>query len=455
MRAHRTTRRHQLAGGAGTLLGSILAACGAPPSAQPAQSARKAPVTLPVWNHTSYGTEVDKSFYPVGYQLFKEQTGHTIDETVLPENQEYIDKLTTSVAAGSPVEAVFVHPSWLPSLATAKVLAPIDAFASKDNSLKKADFYPGTITYYEFPFGGKLYGLPYYSGPCVTIFNRSLCEQAGIKPPDQREKEGTWTWDGAQEFALQLTKEVAGQRVWGWSALTDDMHRLNILVWGYGGDFWDKDVTRTVLAEPAAVEGLQKYADFQARLKAIPVGDDARALTSGKSGNIISGRIGARYGIKGDVPEITQWAEKGNVKIGMAPIPKGPQGRFVRNGPNSFCLPTGTKHPEVAYELMAFLTMDDFQRVNMKLGGSTPPRKSQMDTLFAKSLQPWESFDVWKQAMELDKPLIMTSKQSDIQALWGPEYAKVRAGDQTARQLVDKLVPPINDLLRQAKAQQG
>src|SRR5262249_52444543 len=159
---------------------------------------------------------------------------------------------------------------------------------------------------------------------------------------------------GAQDFSVQLTKQVAGQQVWGWSALTDDMHRLNILVWGYGGDFWDKDLTKTVLTEPAAVEGLQKYADFQAKLHVVPTGDAARALTSGKSGNLIAGRTGARYGIKGDVPEIAQWADKANVQIGMAPIPKGPKGRFVRNGPNSFCLPAGTRHPDVAYALMAF-----------------------------------------------------------------------------------------------------
>src|SRR5262249_37068464 len=154
--AGRRTRRHAL-GGAAAAGAVVLGACGGPAQTPPSKASQRAPVTLPVWNHTSYGTEADKAFYPVGYQTFKEQTGHTVDETVLPENQEYVDKLTASVAAGSAVEAAFVHPSWLPSLATAKVLAPIDAYAAKDSTLKKADFFPGTIMYYEFPFGGSLY----------------------------------------------------------------------------------------------------------------------------------------------------------------------------------------------------------------------------------------------------------------------------------------------------------
>lgn len=120
-------------------------------------------------------------------------------------------------------------------------------------------------------------------------------------------------------------------------------------------------------------------------------------------------------------------------------------------GPNSFTIATGTKHPDAAYDLISFMVGDAVQALNMKIGGSTPPRKSQVDTLFAKSLNKWEDLAVWKRAMEVDKPLPMAATHSEIQSIFNDEYNKVKAGTQTMKQAADILVPQINDLLKQAK----
>jgi len=412
-------------------------------------------LTLTAWNHTEYGTEVDKRFYPAAYSMFKQRDGVSIDETVLPENDAYYDKVTAAVASGSPPELAFIHPSYLASLASKRALTPLDDRIGRDAKLNKADFYPGTYAYYQFPIGAKTYGVPYYSGPCVTLFNRALCKEGGVQAPDEWEREGKWTWSGAADFATQMTKSVAGQQVWGWGGLTNALHWLDILIWGNGGDLWSSDFTKVYLSDAAAVDALQQYADFATKLKVIPQGADAKSLKSGKSGNLISGRIAAKYSIKGDVPEIADWSVQSGTDIGMAPIPAGVKGRFVRNGPNSYTIPTGTKHPDEAYALIAFMTTDDFQAVNMQLGGSTPPRRSQMDTLFAKSMKPWENLDMWKKAMEQDKPLPFAATHTDIQRAFGPAYNDVIAGKQTMRQAADSVVPQIQALLQRARESSG
>jgi multiple sugar transport system substrate-binding protein len=350
---------------------------------------------------------------------------------------------------------VFIHPQWLATTATKKMIVPLDDRMKKDNTLKLNDLFAGSMAYYQFPIGGKQHGLPFYSGPSMCLFNRSLCKQLGVQAPDELQKAGTWTWDAARDSAVATTKTVGGQKVWGWEGTTTGLHFLNIIVWGFGGEYWDKDFTKCLMGEAGTVDALQRYADLSAKYNTVPTSEENNALANSKGGRIVSGRIAAKYGIKGNVPDIALWADQSGTEVGMAPMPNGPKGYFVRNGPNSYTIPAGTKHPDAVYDLISFMVGDEIQALNLKVGGSTPPRKSQADALFAKNLHTWENLAMWKQAMEVDKPLPMAATHSDIQKLFDTEYKKVIAGAQTMKRAAEALVPQVTDLLKQAKALQS
>ena len=421
------------------------------PAAQAAASSGQA-VTLPIINHDAYGPELDKLVFPPGYDIFKKQTGITVNQTILPEDQNYPVKLLTMVASGSAPDAAFVHPQWLPSLAYRGALIEIDSYL-KDPEVNASDLFKGALTYYQFPQGAKTYGIPHYSGPCVTLFNRSLYKQAGVPAPDEVAKtSGGWTWQAALDTAQKMTKGSGPTKQFGWDSLTSGLHFLDVLVWGFGGHYWDSAMTHCLLGETKALEGLQYYADWLAKYHVVPTAAEAAGVTSSKSGRIISGRVAAKYGIKGDVPEIAAWAEKSNIELGMTSIPKGAEGLFVRNGPNSFCMIKGCKHPDESFKVINFMSLDDFQNLQYKVGASIPPRKSQMASdAFKKSLRPWESLEVWQQAANLDHPLREAATHLDIQNTFNPAWDLITLGQKTAKEAIPAIIPKIDSLLAQAK----
>jgi ABC-type glycerol-3-phosphate transport system substrate-binding protein len=164
--------------------------------------------------------------------------------------------------------------------------------------------------------------------------------------------------------------------------------------------------------------------------------------------------VAARYGIKADIPTLATGSGQG-IQPGIAPIPKGKAGRFVRNGPNSFMLVQGSREPEAVYQLIAWMTTAEFQAFQFKIGATVAVRKSQMDSgEFQRSLQPWEPVAVWKEAAERDKALPTSARHSEIQQLFGPAYNQVKEGQLTMKEAMESLGPQINSLLRQARAGQ-
>jgi ABC-type glycerol-3-phosphate transport system substrate-binding protein len=202
------------------------------------------------------------------------------------------------------------------------------------------------------------------------------------------------------------------------------------------------------------LEALQGYADLRARYGVVAEGPEAAALPSSRAGTLPTGRVALRYGIKGDIPTLAAGGGQG-IQPGIAPIPKGKAGRFVRNGPNTFMLVQGSKEPEAVYRLIAWMTGDAFQELQFKISATVAVRKSQMDSgAFQRSLQPWEPVAVWREAAERDKALPMSARHSEIQNLFGPAYNQVKEGATTMKDALASLTPQINALLREATSTQ-
>src|SRR5262249_24526451 len=153
----------------------------------------------------------------------------------------------------------------------------------------------------------------------VYIYNKALLRQAGQPDPADLEKDGKWTWEAMRDLAVKATKGSGGDKIFGSDTFSSRLHWLNVLIWAWGGDVFDKDLKQTRLGEEKSVAALQFLADMHYKDKAVPEAADMQGLTGGKSGRIISGRVAMQYGIKGNVPEIADWAQQRNVDVGMAP----------------------------------------------------------------------------------------------------------------------------------------
>src|SRR5205823_5053721 len=242
------------------------------------------PVELQAVNVALYNVEADKRVFGGAYDLLKQQSGGqiTIKETLLPEDAQYYVKVLTMIAGGTPPDLAYVHPGQgLPNMAGQKVIVPLDPFIQSDKDVNFDDLTPGPLNYYRYPLGAQVYGLPYYSGPCITVFNKTLFQKAGEKTPDQYEKDGQWTWEKVLEVGQKLTQGSGATKTFGYNSITSALHWLNIIVWGYGSDHWDDKMDKTLLGDSPASDALDLYASYQYKAKIVPSAAEAEGLPGG------------------------------------------------------------------------------------------------------------------------------------------------------------------------------
>src|SRR6266508_4115884 len=183
------TRRRVFATGGTLLGGSLLAACGGGPATreQPSGGTSRRNVTLRVvYPPTS---DADLQIFQRIFKRFEEQYApYKIDY-----DQENIghgkvaEKLTTLVAGGTAPDVSLIHPSWATSLLSKGFFLELSDRMKKDKALRSDDLLPYCLEFYQWQ--GKQYGLPYYAGPGLIFFNKSLFDQYGVKTPNKYDHE--------------------------------------------------------------------------------------------------------------------------------------------------------------------------------------------------------------------------------------------------------------------------
>ena len=396
-----------------------------------------------------YGVEEDKIVFDETFKIFKDRFGVTINPTLVPGGgNAYYVKVLTQIAGGTPPDALYMHPEFMGNFAGKGSIIPVDEFIKRDG-LDMSDYYDNILEYFRFPShtpGSRLYVLPFYSGPSLTIVNADLFKEKGIRLPEEFGDD--WTWDTIHEVSAQLTGGTGGDKTFGFDSLTTRLKVLAPMVWNFGGKLWNDDMTATLLNAPAAVQAFQQYADLQFKEKVAPTGADREGL----AGGFRSGRVGiSAWGIKGGVPGLN--AQPWNKAMWHAP--SGPEGSFVRNGPNGFAIMKAAKAPDEAWELMKFTTGPDFFAASNSIGGTLPLTRSLMrGPDFIQSLQPWESVDIYEAASEKDlAPRIPTTFNEIAKLTVGPALELAFIGQDTVQEAMDKVAPKVDELLAQSKVE--
>jgi multiple sugar transport system substrate-binding protein len=250
------SRRTMLRLGTTALSSSVLAACAPGQSPAPAQEAKE--VTISWVTDWSSGTRADwiKVALPkfteenpkirvrsdnwgsglVGELALAGSAAGTLQDVMLGANDVYM----TLVRAGGMQDIT-------PMLKSLKV------------NMNDVIFVPSTIQ-----FQGKQYGMPFQWATAAMMVNKTLFRQNGAPLPDDKT-----TYPQLLEALKRISRP--NEKIYGirnGSAWTAWMPT----VWGYGGDRFTPDFKKTLLDQPASIEGLQDYADlYQRHEVAVPL----------------------------------------------------------------------------------------------------------------------------------------------------------------------------------------
>jgi multiple sugar transport system substrate-binding protein len=435
------SRRRALAvGGALAGSGSALAAACGTSRGTPSSARSDRSITLDVLVGTASTTEQLLQQLRDGFRAAHPNV--TLNETPTQGTTVTPQKVLTLVAGGTPPDVTPLHPAFITDLAEKGLLADLGPLAAKDKSVDLPDFYSGPLDH--FRNRGTLHGLPWYSGPTVIYFNRSLLDRLGVKAPDQREREGKWDWNALREVTRAATQGSGETRTMGMQSVNTALDWMDAWFWQAGGDVFSKDLKRCLLADPAVVAAAQYLADLHLKDRIIPTGPDAKDF----SGGVEAGKIALRVGIKDQAAGLTQKAAETNFTVGMAPTPKGAATRANRDGPQAYGFLTSTKEPEAAFAYVRYMTGPESQRLRLAAKLTTPVRKSAARLPeYARSLDPWEVAEWWTEASTTTRPLPKPPRYPDINKIWQDAWAKILAGDVAVRPALEEAARQIDPLL--------
>ncbi len=317
---------------------------------------------------TYWGSAFEKKDIETAIQAFNDSHPNIrVQGQHIPGGANYVEKLTTLVAAGTPPDVAYLGEgqafNWLED-GTLLDLTPY--FDGSEEEYVKSIVYR---------VGDKLMGTGLATGAFLTYYNKDIFDAAGVAYPPA-EAENAWTWDELVENAKLLTKDSSGR-----NAADPDFDPDNIavygisyprwwagylpLIWSNGGNWVNEEGTELLLNQPEAVEVLQKLSDL------IHVHHVAPTPTAGANlptADILlqSGKVA--IAVDGHW-KITDFANlRFNWGLGVLPKFDEPQTLILSVPKVIFA---ATEHPEEAFEFYKFIA--DPEQVGLFASGLWAP----------------------------------------------------------------------------------
>jgi multiple sugar transport system substrate-binding protein len=448
MASYRPTRRDLLkhagvAGAAATTTGITLASM---PNVVRAQD-----------NTVKFYVRGDQAIFDVFGQLkeaFKEVEPDLEIEIEEAPGDDWHDKFLLKQASGDVPDCLFECDCTITSSVRAGALEPLDDFISGDERFATENYLD--IAWNASVYEGTTYGLPYDGGSLVFFYNKALFEEAGVEPLDP---ETPMSWDQMIEIGKQLTKDRGGKR-----ADEDDFDSGRILqyglapntsipwtwIWGNGGEVLTAD-GQVVLAEPAAIEGMQFMADLMNvhHISPNPQSGDTTTI-SFQTGNVAMEYNG--------VWNMVRYREL-DFDWDVAPFPTG-KTQVSTGWYSPLSITSGAKNKEGAWKWISFCCSEPGQRIVAELGQAVPPVRSLAESdVFLNPEVPPEHKQVFLD--QLDPSILRTVGDTygtyfgGYRKEWGqvftPLFEEVLRGDRTAEEVAGEMQEKLQNLLDTGK----
>lgn len=352
------------------LLQAALAAGGASTLVRPTQAAAAKPERLVyVGDNGPWHACLVKEVAPA----FQQATGIRIDFTLLP-----IDALVARLKAelssgGGGIDIV----QWDASMAgwIARHMQDhhklMDDAASRHPDFDWSDFLPAVQQM--ATYDGKLAGIPYRVTTGVLFYQKTLLEQAGVRPPTNFAELLT-----AAEAA---TKQGAAQHRYGFGCMGRQgpamLGSFTPFLRSAGGRYYDAKTGEIYITEPAAVEALQYYGDLMTKYHVT----HPASLTWEFDGIISGGQADefamtvtlAPYGEAMNDPKVSKTAGKWSFQL--MPGKDNMQQSHTYLAGWMLGVPQQTKYQDWAFDFVQMATSKTWMRRSIDLGNA-PPRGS-------------------------------------------------------------------------------
>lgn len=388
----------------------------APAAAANASSANAVKLQAAYWSSSPEDHQV---FLNVFKAFGEHNPGISVDFNDIPSDS-FTQKITTMIVGGTPPDTMELHPAWVLNYIKANQLNDLSDMMKTDRSA----YIPAQLDFWTE--SGKIWGVPYYSGPSFIFYNKTLFTKNNAKLPDDYQKEGNWTWDTLRTLAKQVSGGTGADRTFGWDAAQDASNLqfyTSVPIWDNQGEMTNKDETAWLVDSDPFVQVMQWHADMYLKDKSVPMPSDLQGI----SWMFRTGKLGMAWAGKFRSIELAN----AEFEVGMIGTPKGKAGPINRDGPNASGLPVGTKNVPEAYKLGLFIGSSDAAPIYLASGRPVPVRSDLLNSdAFKKSLKPYEKIEVYQESIKSVRAWRVPGKGAEAVRAFLAEWSKVLVGQQ-------------------------
>ncbi|MDN3521779.1 ABC transporter substrate-binding protein [Halomonas ramblicola] len=303
-------------------------------------------------------------YCPVLAERWAEETGHEVDIVSTPNDATEKLSLYQQLlgSQSSDVDVIMIDIVW-PGL-LANHLVDLSEYLPEDAT---EGFFPALVD--NNTVDGKLVAMPWFTDAGLLYYRKDLLEKYGHEVPE--------TWQQLTDIATDIQaaeREAGNDDFWGFSFQGRAYEGLttNALEWvaSHGGGTIVDDAGNVTIDNARAAAALDLAASWIDDISPEGTLNHTEEETRGifQSGNALFLR---------NWPYV--WAlangEDSDVagKVGMAPLPHGPEGESVATlGGWNWAVSRYSEHPEIAADLVAYLTAPEQQKAHAIEMGMNP-----------------------------------------------------------------------------------
>lgn len=379
-----------------------------------------------------------------------------------PSGDSYTQKVLVEFAGGTAPDVLFVEVNIFVTLAEKGVLMPLNDLM-RDTNFPIEEYYPKLVD--RFTVRGQVYTIPRDIAPvCCIYYNKKLFDEAGVPYPTD-----DWSWspdpdrvakqgiDPNKDFltvAKKLTRVIPGSR--------NKQYGIDLgwepLVYTNGGRLVDdvKNPTRLRMSDPKVTEAIQFRADLMNKYKVMPSPTDLQSLGVGTPDLFMSGKLAMYFSGIWNTP---QFRDIKAFDWDVAVFPRGPNGvHEFPTGGSGYSIARTTKHPDLAWELVRYLSGKEGMSRLAATGLAQPAiRKLAESPVWIDGKNP-RNKQITLTSADRIVFLPFTPAWNEMMSKINPELDLVWLGKQTAQQALDKSEPlaqKVLDEYRREKAFQA
>ena len=365
-RSRQLSRRAFLRLAGAAAAGTVLAACSTPDSRPATGDGEKVQLVYQDWR-TEWFPEMAQQMLA---EFHATHPNIRVFFTMDPDN--LVEQMPLDMEAGTAPDVLAGCCDFLPAWGQQGYLLDLAPYVESDLDQATIDEWDPAQYAALFTSDGRQFALPKYHGALALYYNKDLLDVSRVDYPD-----GTWTHTDYLEAMKRLTFDLGldGEiDVWG-SMLDIAWDRIQIHVNGWGGRFVDaEDPRRSMMAEPKALAAMEW---IRARIW------DDRVMANMLDVQNVETRQ-AFINEKIAMVEDGSWALKdiltgAQFRVGVAPLPAGPERRVTLATTDGFAVYAGTRHPDAAWELLKFLVSRGYGRAMARANFLQPARASLVD----------------------------------------------------------------------------